>query len=349
GSGGRNSIGVRGTFLKERFTEGCQLLSQCVTEPAFAPEEIERTRTLVLEELRARADNPAGLAFDLFNKCLWDQHPYRLDVLGNRESLMGATPDRLRKFCDGMLTADGAVISVVGAIEVERTLDLLEEMAAGLGRSEALRAPPGDELPLAAPRTARLVRDRAQAHIVLGYRGLSLNDPDRHALELLCSVLSGQGGRLFLELRDRQSLCYTVNAFSVEGIEPGSFTVYMGTSPEKVPQAIEGIDRMLAALCDEGITAAELARAQRYLVGTHDIGLQRLGARAATTALNELYGLGWDAHLGYAGRVEAVTLDDIRRVAQRLIDPRGRVLALVGPDNTPGPEADWRLEPEVMQ
>lgn len=343
GFGGRNSIGLRATFLKQRFDEGVALLGQCLTMPAFASDELDRTKTLVLEDLRARADNPAGLAFDLFNKTLWDQHPYRQDVLGTPEVVREVTPTSLRAFYERLVTREAAVISVVGDMDSAWTLELLDETLARLPTDGAALPPPPDvEPPLRAPRVARLVRDRAQAHLVLGFRGLTLDDEDRYPLELLCSVLSGQGGRLFLELRDKQSLCYTVSAFSIEGKDPGSFNVYMGTSPDKVERAVAGIDALLDEVREHGVHDEELARAKRYLVGTHDIGLQRLGSRAATMALNELYGLGWDAHRRYGERIEAVTKGDIARVAQRVMRPEGRVLAIVGPEGTNGPEADWK-------
>ncbi len=343
GFGGRNSIGVRATFLTSRFDEGVSLLGQCLTMPAFAADELDRSKTLVLEDLRARADNPAGLAFDLFNKSLWDHHAYRQDVLGSPDVVRAVTPPALRGFYESLVTRQQAVISVVGDMDAAWTLELLDETLERLPKNGAApRPPPKPDPELTSPRVARLVRDRAQAHLVLGYRGLTLDDKDRYALEVLCSVLSGQGGRLFLELRDKQSLCYTVNAFSIEGLEPGSFTVYMGTSPDKVERALAGIEALLDGVCQEGITAEELSRSQRYLVGTHDIGLQRLGARAATMALNELYGLGWDVHRRYSEGIEGVTQADVIAVAQRIIKPQGQVLAIVGPEGTTGPEASFK-------
>jgi zinc protease len=185
---------------------------------------------------------------------------------------------------------------------------------------------------------ARLTRARAQAHLVTGVRGLTLDDDDRFPLELLSSALSGQGGRLFLELRDKQSLCYSVSSFAVEGIEPGSFAVYMGTSPDKVDRALAGIDALLAAVADQGITAAELERGKRYLVGSHQIGLQRLGSRASAMALNELYGLGHLAHRSYEARIDAVQLADVQRVASKVLSG-ARVTTVVGPEGTGGPAA----------
>jgi zinc protease len=339
GFAGRNSFGVRGTFLSRNVDEGVALLSDCLRAPAFAEGELDRVRTLALEDLKNRADNPAGLAFDLFNKSLWLEHPYREDQLGNAETLKAVTPDALRGFYSELASASGAVVAITGDITVDSALPLVEELLDGLPGESAVDVKVDEEPPPDAPRVARLERDRAQAHLVLGHRGLSLMDEDRYALEVMCSALSGQGGRLFLELRDKQSLCYAVSAFSIEGLEPGSFCVYMATSPDKVERALGGIESLLAHLCDDGISEAELQRAQRYLIGTHDIGLQRLGARAAAMALNELYGLGWDVHKRYSERVEAVTLERVRAVAQRVLAPATRVTSIVAPEGTSGPEA----------
>ena len=169
-------------------------------------------------------------------------------------------------------------------------------------------------------------------------RGLTLKDADRYALEAMVATLSGQGGRLFLELRDQQSLCYSVAAYAVDGLEPGSFSVYMGTSPDKVERALDGINIILQKLVDDGVPEGELMRAQRYLNGSHAIGLQRTGARATTMALNELYGLGHLNHLEHQKKLAAVTVDDVKRVAKKVLT-RTRITAIVGPEGTSGPIA----------
>jgi zinc protease len=224
----------------------------------------------------------------------------------------------------------------VGDVDVDRIFSFVDE---ALRTDDAALPPqPPPEPEPDAQRIARLVRDRAQAHLVTGVRGLTLHDDDRFALELLVAALSGQGGRLFLELRDKQSLCYSVAAHAVDGLEPGSFSIYMGTSPDKVDRALEGIDRIWRTIVDDGLTDVEIARAQRYLQGSHAIGLQRTGSRAMTMLLNELYGLGHLHHREHQRRLAAVTGDDIRRVARRVLT-RARVTAIVGPDGTGGPAA----------
>jgi zinc protease len=115
------------------------------------------------------------------------------------------------------------------------------------------------------------------------------------------------------------------------GIEPGSFAVYMGTSPEKVPAALEGIREQLERVREEKVSPAELDRARQHLIGSHEIGLQRNGSRAGLLALDALYGLGQENFLHFAERISAVTVEDVQAAAQRVIDFSKSALAVVGP------------------
>jgi zinc protease len=336
GFAGRNSFGLRQTVLTPHLQSGLELFFDVFNNVAFADEELARQQEHTLEDLRARADNPAGLAFDRFHQALWLSHPYRRDILGTPETVKAATSTSLQEFWRARARARDAVLCFVGDVDPDRIFAFVDE---SLPDDTGVAPPaPAEEDAPSSPRVARMVRDRAQAHLVTGVRGLRLHDEDRTALELLVAALSGQGGRLFLELRDRQSLCYSVAAYAVDGIEPGAFSIYMGTSPDKVDRALAGIDAIWQALVDDGLTAAEIARAQRYLQGSHAIGLQRTGARATTMSLNELYGLSHLHHQKHLERLAAVTVDDVRRVARRVLSG-ARVTAVVGPAGTGGPAA----------
>jgi zinc protease len=200
-------------------------------------------------------------------------------------------------------------------------------------------------------------KEKAQAHILIGARGVTLKNPDRYPLEVLQAVLSGQGGRLFLDLRDRESLAYSVTAFSQEGVEPGAFGVYIATSPQKLEQAIQGIREQLRRVTTEKISTQELDRAKTYLIGTFEIGLQTNAAQSSSLAFNERYGLGFNAYREYPKRIEAVTADKVLEVAQRYLSPDRLSLAILKPEKAgptspgkedtthavPGGESLWKL------
>jgi len=166
---------------------------------------------------------------------------------------------------------------------------------------------------------------------VLCFIGLTIRDPLRPTQGLLSTVLSGQSGRLFVELRDKRSMAYSVTGVAVEGLDPGFFSVYIATSPEKADQAVEGIKAELKRIREEPITALELERAQQHLIGTHAIGLQRNSSRAALLGLDYVYGMGDENFSHYARQVMAVTREKVQQLAQELIDFDRCTTAVVGP------------------
>ena len=294
---------------------------------------MERERKLQLDELRAREDNPAGVAFQLFSETLYRKHPYRFDMLGTEESISRLGPAQLSAYRERRYPPGNAVLSVVGDVDPAEVKRLAAQYLgrSGNGTMDALH-PPEEERP-ASPRHAVKKLAKAQAHLVVGFLGARLSDPLRWPLEVLSTVLSGQGGRLFVELRDKRSLAYSVTSFSVEGVDPGAFAVYIGCGPEKVSEALEGIRRELDRCRESPPTSAELDRARMHLIGTHAISLQRNSARAAVYAFDETYGLGADFTSRFAEHVCAVTGADVLAVAQQVLDPRGEVLVLVAPEN----------------
>jgi len=172
--------------------------------------------------------------------------------------------------------------------------------------------------------------DKAQSQLVLGFAGARITDDWRRPLEVLSTLLSGQSGRLFMELRDKRSMAYSVSAMTLEGVDPGYFAVAMGTSPEKVPAAIDGLKAELQRLTETLVDEDELLRARRYLVGSQQIGLQRNGARAGVMALDHCYGLSPTRYLQYADEIAAVTPQAVLDVARRVIRFDRSVLVTVG-------------------
>ncbi|HLM42243.1 MAG TPA: pitrilysin family protein, partial [Myxococcaceae bacterium] len=331
GQGGRNSVGLRGEFLTRHLQPAFRLFADCLLNPSFPEAEVARERALLLQDILTREDKPSGLAFDLFGRTLFRAHPYRLSTLGEQASVERLGPDALRAYHAAHMDPSQLTLAIVGDVKVDEVLALAHE---AFGASRGRAAPPPavhPEPPPESPRTDKRTLARAQTHLVLGFHGVRIDDPRRHPLEVLSTLLSGQGGRLFVELRDKRSMAYSISSFSIEGVDPGYFAVYMGTSPEKVEAALEGIRAELARVRDEPVPEAELSRAKQHLIGTHEIGLQRNGSRAALLALDACYGLGQENFLHYAERVAAVTAEDVRAVARQLIDFERAALAIVGP------------------
>ena len=315
---GRNSFGLSSTFLASGLERGVDLLAEALLEPAFPPDETERLRDLTLEAIRTLPDNPVSLGFLKFHEMLYKRHPFRMPTMGSEASVRRLTPGMLKAAYRRGLVGSNVVVAAVGDFDGDMLAGRLSEAFASIPEGPS----PAPSLPAEAPldriRARRVPVEKEQAHLMIGVPGLSVTDPRRHALEMISAILAGQSGRLFLDLRDRQGLAYSVTAWSQEAVDPGYFAIYIGTEHSKVPQARRGILGHLQRLCDEPVPDDELARAARYLVGSYEIGLQRGGSVANRILFDELYGVGPDMMNEYPARILALTPDDLQQVAREL-------------------------------
>lgn len=340
GISGRSSMGLAADFLLEHWDAGFELFTSCLLEPVFEPDEIDRERRTQLEDIIARADSPSALAFDEFSRALYDVHPYGRPIIGNEATVRGVTSDAVARAYWRQVTPSRLVVAVVGAVDTSRILDRLEGTLGVFGEvTPPFELPPRPH-PMTERRDRTLTMQREQAHIVVGAPGVALDDPRRHALDILATALGGQSGRLFLELRDRRSLAYSVSAMHLDGFHPGAFAAYIATRPDRAEEAEMALRDELSSSA-ERLSEDEVRRAKQYLVGSHEIGLQRATARASAMALMEAYGRGYDEPFRYADYVEAVTVDDVRDTARELFDTNGWVTARVlpGSDKAPPPSS----------
>ncbi len=331
GFSGRSSLGLTLDVTSDNLLPALDLFAEVMLEPGFDGQEFEREQRETLAAIDRREDQLAQRSFMLFAETEFVHHPYRLPLLGERPSVEHFDAEGVRAHHDRLIQAPNLVMAVAGDVDPDTVAQAISERLADLpaGPFEPLAYTP--EPPSGEIREACYRKDRAQAHMVIGFRGVSVDDPDRHALELISQLLAGQAGRLFLELRDRRSLAYSVSAMNIEGAEPGFFAVYIATAPDKVDDARRGILEELERLLHEPPDEQELARTRRNLLGNFVIDQQRNTAIAAQMALDGLYGLGPDAHLRYPDEIAAVTREDVLRVARRILRLDAYTLALVRP------------------
>jgi zinc protease len=332
GDSGKNTFGAAATVLAKYLDEGVELFADVVLNPSFPETEIAKRRRDILAAIKAQEDNPSSYAFRLFNKALFPTHPYGLNSLGTEASVKALTRQQLVDYYATYAAPNNAVLTVVGDVSTGAIVERLKQAFAGWQKKPVSLPDPRPEQPHATAVRVEETKPKAQAQIIMGNLGATFDNPDKYALQVLNAVLSGQGGRLFFELRDKQSLAYALSSFTSEGLEPGAFGVYIGSAPEKVPAAIAGLERELQKVRTEKVSADELQRAKRYIIGSFEIDLQRGSAVALNLALNELYGLGYDEYRRFPARINAVTAEDVLRVAQKYIQPERFTRVIVRPD-----------------
>jgi zinc protease len=332
GHAGRNSLGLEAEFLTRHLDDGLGLFADCVQGPIFPEGELQHERRLALEALRQQDDDVGHVAFRTFERTLYPDHPYGFDLIGNPKSLPHLGRSRLLRFYRERYDPANLTVAAVGDVDPDRLARRMEELFAAQPARKTLPPPkPRPAAAFAGPRVRVREMAREQAHLVLGFPGVAMDNPDRFPLEILAQLLSGQGGRLFSEIREKRGLAYSVGAFSLEGLDPGHFAVHAATSPRSLTAVLGFVRQELARIIDKGVSQSDLRRVQRHLIGGHAISLQRRSALAAALAFHEAYGLGWQAYRRYTGHITEVQVADLRRVAQKYWDPRREVVTVVGP------------------
>lgn len=328
---GRNVTGMKADFLSEKMRDGVQLFLDALLHPRFDKQELERERQNILEALKREEDQLASLAFKQFQQRLYPKHPYGMSLLGTAANVRRFQIKDVKRAFEENLDPKNLVISVVGDFDWETMAGLLRPSLEGIkGKRRAFKAPKVDPAPSTIQRIEK-TKDKFQAHLVLGFRGVSYADKDRYALDVLNNILAGQGGRLFIELRDKMSLAYSVTSLSQEGVEPGYFGVYIATEPRKVDTAIEGILRELKKVTEELVAPEELERAQQYMVGAYEIDLQRNSTVATQLAFNEIYDIDRREWLLLPEKILKVTRQDVLKVAKKILKLDRYILSIVKP------------------
>jgi len=323
---GGDSVGWTMSVPASHTAAAIELLADVALQPTFDAAALETERAIALSEVATLRDDMYRFPMRLAVQTAFAGHPYGVPALGTEDSLRAQTRDDLERWHREQFLGGATVLAVVGDGDPDALAELIAKHFAALRH----RAPS----PLPAPgwpeqvREAVERRDKAQTAMVLSWPSPPRSDPARFDVAMIAGVASGLGGRLFEELRDKQSLCYTVHAFGSERRVAGTFNAYIATSPEKEGVARDGLLRELQKLRDEPVTAEELARAQMYAVGTHAIR-QQSGA-AVLAEMVDAWLFGTLAELSeFETRVRAVTAQRMMETAHRWFDPDRRVEGIV--------------------
>jgi zinc protease len=328
---GRNSVGLRCEFLSDKLHDGFGLFAEVLTSPSFDDKEVDKERTQQLETIQNQEDNLHAMVFVHFLKRLYGDHPYGLRMVGEPASVKGLKASTLRRYWTEHLNPKEMVISVVGDVSPEEIKRLTEDWIRIKGHKATGLPKMHIERPSEIITNDVIKKGKEQSHIALGFLGTTIKSPDHYKMSVLNQILAGQGGRLFLTLRDKMSLAYSVNSTLQSGVEPGYFAVYIGTDPAKTDTAIKGIKKELEKITKDPVDKDELERAQQYMVGTFELDLQKNGSLASSYAFNELYGLGINEVEHYCHRIMKVTREDILKVAKKYIDMNAYVLSVIRP------------------
>ena len=332
---GNNTFSVSLHLTKPDLKLGADILSDVLLNAVMPEKAVAREKEVQVAGIKEEEEQLTSVARNIMRQALFTQHPYALRGNGTVESVQHLTQKDLLDFRDRFIVAKNGVIAVFGdvkAAEVKQLFEpLLGQMKSGnLALTDATSAPP-----LTKTETVESLKDKSQGVIMVGYRGVDVLSPDRHALELIDEASSDLGSRFFIRIREQMGLAYYVGASQMQGLVPGLFAFYLGTDPAKIEPVKTALLDEIRKLASDGLTNEELVRAKKKLIGQQQIANQSNDSLGQQCALDELCGLGFDHYKSLEREVNAVTLDDIKRAAAKYFRDQPYVLATVRPPEKP--------------
>ena len=336
----RHTLSLGCTCLAEDFAAMVDLLADVVRHPLCPEPEVETRRRQILTAIRQDDDNPAARAVESLNRLLYgDGHPYGRRVTGTAAAVEKIDRGALLDFHRARAAPAALSVVVVGDVAAEAAADAVaaafEDWRAEPAAAPRLAPPP----PGGRRREVVALPGKAQVDLAYGFTAVARTDPAYHAHVLLANVLGqyGMGGRVGRSVRERQGMAYYAFAgFEADRI-PGPLVVRAGVAAANVDRALASIDEVVGEMGAEGVTAAELEDARRYLVGSLPRTLETNAGTAAFLQRAERFGLGLDYDRRLPGLLGAVTRDEVNAAAGALLAPERAAVAIAGPTDGAGP------------
>lgn len=334
GFSGKNSIGIQMTGLVRDWEVLSKLFLEVLTQPAFLKEEVEHAKRITEESIRGLEDHSSQLCSQLFLESLFQSHPYGRFPYGDLNSLSQLDSAQLSLLHQGWVRPERLVLSASGALSqsvfqewTDRCVQQLSLLSHGSPLGDPILL---DEPELKAHRWVEKTLQRGQCHILVGGLGIQMTSQDRYVLRLLQTLLGGQSGRLFTELREKKSLAYSVSPLSFEGLEKGYLGTYLACAPNKRDEALGEIQKVFEKLSKKGPTTQEMKRAQELYLGRRAMDLQGDSTLSAHFGLETVYNLNFLKESEIRREIKSISSKEIQSVCRRYFLDAHLVTCVVG-------------------
>ena len=316
--------------LDEHLPIAIDLLSDMLLRPAFAPDDIAREQSVILEEIKMVEDAPDDLVHEMFAQQFWQRHPLGRPILGTPETVTSFTSPVLQRYFRDTYIAPNLVVAAAGHLDHAALRGLIEKAFDDVPRGEAEAA---TMPPAVTPGLAVRHKEIEQSHLCLGTPAYHQGHTNRHAMYVLNTILGGSmSSRLFQHIREERGLAYAVFSNLTAYSDAGMVTVYAGCASDKVGEVAELTMVELRELRSAVVPAEELRRAKDHLKGSLMLSLENTSSRMSHLARQEIY-FGRQITLDdMLARIEAVSAEDVLRVANDLFQEGQVVATLVGPE-----------------
>ncbi len=315
--------------LDEHISQAVELLSDNFHDSKFDPNEIEKERQVVIEEIKMVEDDPEDLVHDLYAKDVWKGNPLGRPILGTIDTVLGITRKKILHFLKRTYDPREIVISVAGHFNEAALMKLLRS---AFGKYTADETSPHPRVPPELnPHFQVKQRKLEQIHLCLGTQGLPQNHPDRYALSVMNTILGGSvSSRLFQEIRERRGLVYSIYSHLSSYQDGGLLTVYAGTSIQNAPKVAGLILKELKKLKEKGIGRDELEKAKNHIKGGVMLNMESTSSRMSKLAKDEIYS---GRHLPLkeiVGEIDKVSVTQVMDLTHVLFNAKGLSLTALG-------------------
>ncbi|NMA67906.1 MAG: insulinase family protein [Desulfitobacterium sp.] len=315
--------------LDEDFDLALDVLNDMFFESLFDEEEIEKEKRVVIEEIKMYEDSPDEIIHDLFSDSVWNDHPLGRPILGTEESIKGLSKEKIQTYMNQHYSPDNLVIAVAGKIKHE---DVLKKLAPIYGQFQRGGRRIIEGTPVGHQVNKMIYRDTEQMHLILGVQGLGQEDKDIFPMHIINNVLGGGlSSRLFQEVREQRGMAYTVFSYHSTYVDTGLFAIYAGTTPSNSREVVECILGEILDIKANSLTEEELERTKSQIKGSLYLGLESIGSRMSRLGKTELTYNRLITPEEVVEKLERVTLEDVRRVINRLWVKDKISLLMLGP------------------
>ncbi|MFZ1640735.1 MAG: pitrilysin family protein [Candidatus Contendobacter sp.] len=324
------SVSLRSLVDPRYLQPTVETVARLLKEPTFAPDAVERVRQQMLMALRERAQSPGAIAQDAFFKALYGSHPYGSPPEGTPASLNAIVRAEIQDFHRRHYTAANAVVAIVGDLGRPAAEQLANTLVGGLPQGEAIPPPPVP--PVAASQTIRIPHPSSQSHILIGQLGVSRADADYYALYLGNHVLGGNGlvSQLSQEIREKRGLAYGAYSAFTPMRQAGPFLINLQTRNDQVDTALQVAQTTLREFTANGPNPQILEEARQNITGGFALDLAGNGKLAGALGSIAFYGLPLDYLENYIGTMNGISLEQVKVVWQRRVQPDRSITVIVG-------------------
>lgn len=338
---GREFVCYYAKVLDAFLPRTVDLLADIFLNPLFAPDELEKERKVILQEIRMHEDSPEDYITDLLFRTIWKGHPLGLPIIGSEESVNGLSRDCILEHKSNSYRTGDIIITAAGKVDHGEILRLVEGLFDHLPTGNGATA---GSLPGYEKHIGFLDKDLEQVHCCFGTGALPQNHPQRYEATILNTILGGSmSSRLFQEIREKEGLAYSIYSFLASHYDAGSLVIYAGTGRERLDDVIGIIFRELRRLKTDPVSPVELEAAKEQLKGNIVLSLESSDNRMSKLAKNEIYFGCYQPMEEIIAGIDRVTVEGLLEVCGMIFDERHFTLQFIGKLD------DFRMHPDDVR